>query len=405
MLRFFFFLLLAFALLGDARIFLFVMNRLVFGSHRHEKSPWAPLMWITPIVLLILTSLFWPLHRWIDWMLRREVIDRVTPEAIERVDWDTMLGKAGLGWLMIAAAVGVYWIVETIRIRAKGEERPQGVRDHPPELVTIRRAHIPFGWLRRLGAHNDVYDIEITKHEVFVDDLPEAFDGYRIAFLTDTHVARVIRPHFYEEVVAQTNRFEPDVILLGGDFVTWHRHIPLMAETLVAGLVARDGIFAVLGNHDYWAGGADVRKAMSERGVQFIINRSAVLRRGSAELPLVGIDEVYRGEPDLDAAFAGLRWGPRIVLTHHPDLTMDMAGRRADLMLCGHTHGGQIRFPFFGAVVVPSRYETRFASGFHRVNNVLMYVSRGIGAIPPLRILCRPEIATFVLRQGGRTKP
>ena len=108
MLRFLFFLLLAFALLGDARIFLFVMNRLVFGSHRHEKSPWAPLMWITPVVLLILTSLFWPLHRWIDWMLRRDIIDRVTPEAIERVDWDTMLGKIGLGWLMIAAAVGVY---------------------------------------------------------------------------------------------------------------------------------------------------------------------------------------------------------------------------------------------------------------------------------------------------------
>lgn len=405
MLRFLFFFLLVFALLGDARIFLFVMNRLVFGSHRHEKSPWTPLMWITPIVLLILTSLFWPLHRWIDWMLRRDLIDRVTPAAIERVDWDTMLGKIGLGWLMIAAAVGIYWIVDTIRIRAKGEERPHGVRTLPSEVIAIRRAHMPFAWLRRLGAHNDVYDLEVTRHEVFVDDLPEAFDGFRIVFLTDTHVARVIRPHFYEEVVAQTNRFGPDVILLGGDFVTWHRHIPLMAETLIAGLAARDGIFAVLGNHDYWAGGEAVRNAMAERGVQFIINRSAILRRGAAELPLVGIDEIYRGEPDLEAAFAGLRWGPRIVLTHHPDLIVDMDRRRADLMLCGHTHGGQIRFPFFGAVVVPSRYEARFASGFHRVNNVLMYVSRGIGAIPPLRILCRPEIATFVLRQGGRTRP
>lgn len=404
MLRFLFFVLLVFALLGDARIFLFVLNRLVFGSHRHEKSPWTPLLWITPLVLLILTSLFWPLHRWIDWMLRQEMIDRITPEAIERFDWDSTLAKAGLGWLLIAAAVGVYWIVDTIRLRARHESLPHGVRALPGEVITIRRAHMPFAWLRRLGAHNDVYDIEITRHEVFVDDLPEEFDGYRIAFLTDTHVARVIRRHFYEEVVAQTNRVDPDLILLGGDFVTWHRHIPLMAESLIAGLKARDGLFAVLGNHDYWAGGDDVRNAMTARGVEFIVNRSVILRRGDAELPLVGIDEVYRGEPDLDAAFSGLRWGPRLVLTHHPDMVMDMGERRADLMLCGHTHGGQIRFPFFGAVVVPSRYEARYAAGFHRVNNVLMYVSRGIGAIPPLRILCRPEIATFVLRQGGRTR-
>jgi predicted MPP superfamily phosphohydrolase len=71
-----------------------------------------------------------------------------------------------------------------------------------------------------------------------------------------------------------------------------------------------------------------------------------------------------------------------------------------DLLVCGHTHGGQIRFPFFGAAVVPSKHEGRYASGFHRSGKVLMYVSRGIGAIPPLRILCKPEVATFTLRRG-----
>lgn len=392
------------ALLGDARIFLFVMNRFVFGSHREEKSPWTFLMWIVPPVLLVLTALFWPLHRWIDWMLRTEMMERITPEAIERVDWDAALGRAGLAWLIIAASVGVYWIVDTIRLRALREELPRGVRALPPETVRIRRAHVPFAWLRRLGAHNEVYDIEITRHEVFVDDLPEAFDGYRIAFLTDTHVAGFVRRRFYDEVVAQTLRFEPDLILLGGDFVTWNRHIPLMAEALMAPLRARDGVFAVLGNHDYWAGGQAVREAMTAHGVQFIINRSVILTRDGAELPLVGIDEVYRGEPDIEAAFAGVPWGPRLGLTHHPDLIADVQSRRIDLLVCGHTHGGQIRFPFFGAVVVPSRFEARYAAGFHRAGNVLMYVSRGIGAIPPVRILCKPEIATFILRQGSRTK-
>lgn len=401
LLRAFFVVLLLLALLGDARIFLFVLNRLVFGSHKEEKSPWTWLLWFTPFVLLILTALFWPLHRWIDWMVRTDIGDRMTPEALQRIDWDERLGQIGLIWLFLAAGTGVYWIVDTIRLRIKHERPPRGVRTLSSEVIRIRRAHIPFAWLRRLGAHNDVYDIEITKHEIFIDDLPEPFDGYRIAFLTDTHVARFVRRRYYEEVVAQTNRTEPDVILLGGDFVSFHRHIPLMAEALVSGLEARDGIYAVLGNHDYWAGGEEVRDAMTAHGVEFIINRSVMLRRDGAELPLVGIDEVYRGSPDLDAAFGGLRYGPRLGLTHHPDLIGDLGERRIDLLVCGHTHGGQIRFPFFGAVVVPSKYEGRFAAGFHRVNNVLMYTSRGIGAIPPVRILCKPEIATFTLRRSG----
>jgi uncharacterized protein len=137
--------------------------------------------------------------------------------------------------------------------------------------------------------------------------------------------------------------------------------------------------------------------------VKFIINTSHTIRRSADELPVVGIDEVYRGEPDVDAAFAGVKRAPCIGVTHHPDLIDLLDRRRIDLLVCGHTHGGQIRFPFFGAIVVPSRHEGRYAAGFHREGAVLMYVSRGIGAIPPVRILCRPEVATFTLRCGSRT--
>jgi predicted MPP superfamily phosphohydrolase len=145
-----------------------------------------------------------------------------------------------------------------------------------------------------------------------------------------------------------------------------------------------------------------VKAAMIAKGVQFIINTSHVIRRGGAELPVVGIDEVYRGEPDVDAAFANVKPGPCIGVTHHPDLVDQLEGRRLDLLVCGHTHGGQIRFPFFGPLVVPSKHEGRYAAGFRRVGGVLMYVSRGIGAIPPIRILCRPEVATFTLRNSRR---
>ena len=125
---------------------------------------------------------------------------------------------------------------------------------------------MPFAFLRKLGAHNDVYDIEVTRYEIFIDDLPDKLDGYRIAFLTDTHVTSFMRRNFYREIVAQVQQFSPHVVLLGGDFVTFSRDIPLIAEVVLTDLSARDGIFAVLGNHDYWAGGQEVMRAMQGAG-------------------------------------------------------------------------------------------------------------------------------------------
>lgn len=359
------------ALLGDARVMAFVLNRIVFGSHREEKSKRYWMLYAVPPLLLVLT------------LLVRTTI--------------------GMIWLLIAAGIGLYWIFDRARVLVQRDQPVAGTRTLPPEIIRLRKAHIPFASLRKLGAHNDIYDIEVTRHEVFVDDLPASFDGYRIAFLTDTHVASFMRRGFYREVVAQTMRFDPDLILLGGDFVTWERHIPLMAEMLLTGLEARDGIYAVLGNHDYWANADGVVAAMTARGVRFVINRSLLIRRGVDAIALAGIDEIYRGEPDVDSTFALV--DPRVPcigLSHHPDIMDLVRDRRLDLLVCGHTHGGQIRVPFFGSIVVPSRHEARYASGFHREERVLMYVSRGIGAIPPLRILCRPEVATFVLRRAAR---
>jgi predicted MPP superfamily phosphohydrolase len=354
--------LLALSLLGGARIFLFVLNRLVFGSHRKERSPWHWLLWVTPPVLIALPFFFWPMH-------------------------------------FITAAIGAYWLMDRARVLGLRGQPVAGTRTLPSEIVRLRKAHIPFATLRNLGAHNDVYDIEVTHHEIAIADLPASFDGYRIAFLTDTHVASFMRRGFYREVVAQVARFEADLVLLGGDFVTWERHIPLMAELLLTDLTARDGVYAVLGNHDYWANADGVVAAMTARGVRFVVNRAITIRRGDDAIALAGIDEAYRGEPDVVGTFALVDPKmPCIAISHHPDIIDSLRDRRIDLLLCGHTHGGQIRFPFFGAVVVPSKHEGRYAAGFHRAESVLMYVSRGIGAVPPLRILCRPEVATFVLR-------
>jgi predicted MPP superfamily phosphohydrolase len=403
MLRFLFFAFVALALLGDLRIFLYVLNRMVFGNHKEEQSPWQWLIFVMPPALVFLTAMFRPLGNWIDMLISTSYAQRVVPARIEDVVWSLFFAKLGAAWLIIAAAVGIHWIVDRIHALTTREVPLAGVRSGPSEVVAMRKAHVPFASLRKLGAHNDLYDIEITRHELFIDDLPPSFDGYGIAFLTDTHVASFMRRGFYRQIVARVQAFDPDIVLLGGDFVTWRKDIPLMADVLLTGLTAQDGIYAILGNHDYWAGADAVTEAMTGRGVKFVINRNVQLRRNGESLWLLGIDEVYRGKPDIAAAFAGIdETEARIGVSHHPDIIDLLDGRRIDLLVCGHTHGGQIRLPFFGPIVVPSMHEGELAAGFHRVRGVLMYVSRGIGAVPPLRILCRPEVATFTLRRGTR---
>jgi hypothetical protein len=376
-----FFVLLFFALFGNARIAAFMVNRMVFGS-REEKGTMTWLLRLVPPALLALTPLYW-----IAWT-------RATDARLDRP------GYAAWGWLLLTAGVGMYWILDRALHNWRVESVP-GTRTLDSTVIRLRKAHIPFRWLRNLGAHNDLYDLEITRHQVAVEDLPPSFEGYRIAFLTDTHVASFMRRGFYREVVDQVRRHDPDLILLGGDFVSFRRHIPLMAELLLTGLEARDGVWAVLGNHDYWADRDGVIAAMTAKGVRFIVNRSVQIDRDGATIDLVGIDELYRGAPDPQTAFANTdRSRPCIGVSHHPDIVPKLRNHRVDLLVCGHTHGGQIRFPFFGAVIVPSKHEGRYAAGFHVEPGVRMYVSRGLGSVPPVRILCKPEVAIFDLVRG-----
>lgn len=367
------------ALLGNARIFLFALNRFVFRQKR-EGDRIKPALIGLPPLLALLSLLYLPL------------IEALAGGALEG------LAIAGALWLAVTVTIGVYWIVDRAWQRSH-REPPAGVVSHEPEVIRLRKAHIPFRSLQRLGLHNDLYDLELTRHTIRVPDLPPEFDGYRIAFLTDTHVTGFMRRAFYRECVARVGSESVDLVLLGGDFVTWERHIPLMARLLLEGLEARDGVFAVLGNHDYWADPDGIIAAMTSRGVRFLVNRSVMIRRGGQAIDLVGIDEVYRGSPDLAKSFDGVPGNrPCVAVSHHPDIVEFLEGRRVDLLVAGHTHGGQIRFPFFGAVVVPSAHEALYAAGFHRKHDTLLYVSRGLGSVPPVRILCRPEIAFFTLR-------
>src|SRR6202035_4002019 len=122
------------ALLGDARIFLFILNRVVFGAHREEKSPWTWLIFTVPPLLLFLTALFWPLNRWIDLLMSTRFVERITQQRIEELAWSIALAKIGASWLIIAAVVGSYWVLDRVRVLGFGQPQLIGIRTFPPEV-------------------------------------------------------------------------------------------------------------------------------------------------------------------------------------------------------------------------------------------------------------------------------
>src|SRR4051812_11145966 len=140
MIRTLFFVFTAFALLGDLRIFLFILNRVVWGNHKDEKSPWQWLIYVLPPLLVVLTALFWPLNTWVDRLMATSIAERVVPERLEDIAWSIALAKIGIAWLMIAGAVGIQWIVERVHVLTMPAVSLIGVRTAPSDLVALRRA-------------------------------------------------------------------------------------------------------------------------------------------------------------------------------------------------------------------------------------------------------------------------
>jgi predicted MPP superfamily phosphohydrolase len=262
-----------------------------------------------------------------------------------------------------------------------------------------------------LGAGGLGYSREIEPEWVEIADVPLTlprlaveFDGYRIAHLTDIHLDRETAPEYTAEVLRLTNAQRPDLVAITGDFVTHdpERFAPPLAG-LLRGLEARDGVVAVLGNHDHWTDAAAVRRVIEDGGAVLLDNAVRTLRRGSAALHVAGLDDWWSGEPDLDAVLRLLPAdGAAVLLVHEPDAADAVAAeQRFDLQLSGHSHGGQVRLPLVGPLRLPP-YGRRYPAGLYRVEGMRLYTSRGVGVVAPrVRFNCRPEIAVVSLHRDA----
>jgi uncharacterized protein len=245
--------------------------------------------------------------------------------------------------------------------------------------------------------------IQVERLTIPLARLPGAFEGITIAQLSDLHLGPYVTENHLREAIARTNALRPDLIVLTGDLVnsSW-RFIQPCAE-IIAKLDAPLGVFAVLGNHDYWVGFLKLMvDSLRKTGITLLRNQAVPLARGRSALYLVGIDDLWLRLADLRRALEQVPQNAcKVALMHEPDFADVSAQAEIDLQLSGHSHGGQVRLPFFGPLILP-RYGEKYPMGLVRVGNFTqVYTTRGIGVLPPaVRLNCPPEITLITLARG-----
>jgi hypothetical protein len=241
----------------------------------------------------------------------------------------------------------------------------------------------------------------LTNHYLIpVPNLPPAFAGLRIVHLTDLHYGPLVPLALIRQVIRRANALRPELIVCTGDYVQQKRTVAQIEAVwpLLGELKAPAGVFSVLGNHDHWADTDRSRQRLRDSG-QDLRHQAKVIEKEGARLWFAGAGDLWEDHRDLDEILAEIPDGDcRIVLAHNPDTADTGFSRRVDLMLSGHTHGGQVVIPLIGAPVLPVRNKT-YSSGLKTSpGGTAVFIARGIGwAHLPVRFNCPPEIAVLEL--------
>ncbi|WP_038165797.1 metallophosphoesterase [Verrucomicrobium sp. BvORR106] len=248
------------------------------------------------------------------------------------------------------------------------------------------------------------YSSLIERHRVTVDrhDLRLALGSrapakFRAVSLTDFHFDPLFEEEYLAEVVRRTNALKPDIIMLTGDYISATSHKFEEFGQVVGGFQSTCGVFACLGNHDHWHQPSRIQNILVKQGIDVLVNRHTRVPCAGGEVVLTGLQSVWGGRPNWAVASQGLKPDDRtLMLVHEPDYASHLAGEKQIVFQAsGHTHGGQIRLPGIGALRLPS-WGVKFQAGFYDVDNIKLYVNRGIGTIQyHVRFLCPPEIACF----------
>ena len=252
----------------------------------------------------------------------------------------------------------------------------------------------------------------VYREDLTVRHLPAAFEGMTIAFVADTHHGPLNPLDYLAGAVAMVNALRPDLVVLGGDYVQHsysfehpdsHRRYVWPGVEVLSSLRAPLGCFAVLGNHDYMVDPALTRRALARYGLRDLTNTGVWLERGGARLHLGGVDDCRKGSPSLPPALGDMTEADAgILISHNPDYVEWIRDKRVDLVLSGHTHGGQVVLPFVGAPITSSWFGQKYLQGLRQGPSARVFVTRGVGTTGlPIRLACPPEVCLLTLRRAA----
>jgi predicted MPP superfamily phosphohydrolase len=314
-------------------------------------------------------------------------------------------------WALLFAALGARWLAQEALRKLHprtlpANVRPLGTVEHDLRGHVFRHEGVDATGVRgAVRRANEMYRLEVRSYEVTLDRLPPAFDGFAIVQVSDVHYAHFSSAEFVRRYVDMVVEMSPDFVALTGDYQTYPRDVEKVARLLAplgewsCAERGGHGAAAVLGNHDREAGAEHVADALRRARIPVLNNEHMRLERGGASLYIAGVADPWSPWHNLDLALLGIPEGAcTVLLAHVPDYLDTHAADRVDFQLSGHNHGGQIKIPGLGALLVSSRYGRRYDEGFFTRAGTLMYVSRGLGGKPPVRFGSLPEITRFVLR-------
>lgn len=263
-------------------------------------------------------------------------------------------------------------------------------------------------FLKAVGLYERGYrnalSLNVRHEDLSFPNLPDNFHNLRILFMSDLHIGGM--EELPDIIVEKIRNIEVDLCLLGGDyrFCFAYPDVPFLdgLEKIISSVRAPMGIYGVMGNHD----DPDSIPAIERLGLQMLLNTSVPLERGGQTIHLVGVNDPYFYRThDVKKAFQRVpKEAFSLCVSHTPDVYEEAEERGADLYLCGHTHHGQIRFPWLGALFTLSSAPRNFAEGLWKHKNMTGYTGPGAGAsAPTVRFLCPPEIHVFTLKSGRAT--
>ena len=260
------------------------------------------------------------------------------------------------------------------------------------------------------------YNVELTKINIKIKNLPPSFRGLRIAHLSDLHSSLLVSEGLIARAAELVMTERPDIIFLTGDYISgsmkflsssigdFNRKYLDRCVTALSKLNAPMGIYGVLGNHDMWSGNRAVDAICSDfsskLGVTWLRNSNTELYRDGEKITLIGVDDYWEGGSLIEATRGAHTDRVRILLSHNPDINEEIYGlkERIDLVLSGHTHGGQVVLPFIGMPFLPLKSGQKYRAGLVKEAGHQTYITRGVGHfLVPLRINCPPEATVLTL--------